>query len=197
MDAIFEAAIQVLTVIGPTGLTTTQVASRAGVSVGTLYQYFPNKQAMLYALSERLLDAMATQIELACHSKRCAPLRQMTERFVSAYWQAVTDRCDVARALYRIAAQVDTVPLLDGFFDRVRAAMSAMFASAPDARFDDLTMVSLTLLTSITGSVRALFDRNLPKPWACDIERELILMCHAYLATANLAKDACAHRLPA
>lgn len=189
VEAILEAAIQVLAATGPAGLTTTQVAGRAGVSVGTLYQYFPNKQAMLYALSGHLLDAMAMRIELTCHEQRCVPLRQMTERFVAAYWRSVTNRCDAARALYRIAAEVDTAPLITGFFDRVGAAMSAMFASAPDASFEDLTMVSLTLLTSITGSVRALFDRDLPKPWACDIQGQLILMCHGYLAAVNMAGD--------
>jgi AcrR family transcriptional regulator len=43
VDAILEATIQVLLHAGKERLTTTRVASRAGVSVGTLYQYFPNK----------------------------------------------------------------------------------------------------------------------------------------------------------
>jgi len=44
VEAIYEATFQVLlTVGGPDRLTTTRVAERAGVSVGTLYQYFPNK----------------------------------------------------------------------------------------------------------------------------------------------------------
>ena len=43
VDAIFEATIQVLLVEGEKGLTTTRIAERAGVSVGTMYQYFPHK----------------------------------------------------------------------------------------------------------------------------------------------------------
>ena len=50
VDAIFEATIQVLLAAGGQRLTTTRVAERAGVSVGTMYQYFPNKQALLYAV---------------------------------------------------------------------------------------------------------------------------------------------------
>ena len=42
VEAIFEATIQVLLVDGYAGLTTTRVAGRAGVSVGTMYQYFPH-----------------------------------------------------------------------------------------------------------------------------------------------------------
>lgn len=41
LDAIFEATIQLLVADGPQRLTTTRVAARAGVSVGTMYQYFP------------------------------------------------------------------------------------------------------------------------------------------------------------
>ena len=44
LDAIFEATIQVLVTDGPHRLTTTRVAQRAGVSVGTMYQYFPHRR---------------------------------------------------------------------------------------------------------------------------------------------------------
>ena len=52
VDAILEATIQVLLDDGKERLTTTRVALRAGVSVGTLYQYFPNKSALLQAALE-------------------------------------------------------------------------------------------------------------------------------------------------
>ena len=50
VDAILSATIQVLLAEGQERLTTTRVAYRAGVSVGTLYQYFPNKQDLLRAV---------------------------------------------------------------------------------------------------------------------------------------------------
>ena len=57
VEAIVEAAAQVLERKGPEGLTTNGVAERAGVSIGTLYQYFPDKQALLLAAARRELDA--------------------------------------------------------------------------------------------------------------------------------------------
>ena len=50
VSAVLDAAIQVLTAEGASRFTTARVAERAGVSVGSLYQYFPNKAAILFRL---------------------------------------------------------------------------------------------------------------------------------------------------
>jgi len=52
VDLILQAAAQVLEARGEDALTTKTVAERAGVSIGTLYQYFPNRDAILMALAE-------------------------------------------------------------------------------------------------------------------------------------------------
>ena len=58
-DAIVEAAAQVLERDGLGGFNTSRVAERAGVSIGTLYQYFPDKQAILLAAAEREVSGAA------------------------------------------------------------------------------------------------------------------------------------------
>jgi AcrR family transcriptional regulator len=50
VTAILEAAVQVLAKEGAQRFTTARVAEKAGVSVGSLYQYFPNKAAVLFRL---------------------------------------------------------------------------------------------------------------------------------------------------
>ncbi|MDX2086841.1 MAG: TetR/AcrR family transcriptional regulator [Kofleriaceae bacterium] len=67
VDTILAATARVLVKQGPGGLTTNAVAEAAGVSIGSLYQYFPNKQALVAALIEthmsernaRLLERLA------------------------------------------------------------------------------------------------------------------------------------------
>src|ERR1700722_6618284 len=70
VGAILEATIQVLLQVGKERLTTTRVAMRAGVSVGTLYQYFPNKRALLQAVLRGHLDEVTEAIELVCHEQK-------------------------------------------------------------------------------------------------------------------------------
>jgi AcrR family transcriptional regulator len=53
VDAILEAAALVLEADGLEGFNTNAVARRAGASIGTLYQYFPSKDALTLALSQR------------------------------------------------------------------------------------------------------------------------------------------------
>ncbi|HEY3800181.1 MAG TPA: helix-turn-helix domain-containing protein [Caulobacteraceae bacterium] len=54
-EAIVEAAAQILERRGADGFNTNEVAERAGVSIGTLYQYFPDKRAILVAAARREL----------------------------------------------------------------------------------------------------------------------------------------------
>jgi AcrR family transcriptional regulator len=56
VEAIYEAAVQVFTEKGYAGATTDLIADRAGVSIGTLYQYFPNKKAILIGIWKRNMD---------------------------------------------------------------------------------------------------------------------------------------------
>ncbi|WP_342628403.1 TetR/AcrR family transcriptional regulator [Nguyenibacter vanlangensis] len=186
LDAIFEATIQVLVVDGPRRLTTTRVAERAGVSVGTMYQYFPHKQALFYALNARYLDTLAEKIESACRAQRGAPINQMIEALVTTYWNAKTERVEVTRALYRSVVEIDNEPLIEAFSGRVDAATAAMFASASDAAFADLPAVNLTLLTTIFGTVRSVFERNLPISEGQAVHRQLVLMCIAYLEAVKI-----------
>lgn len=185
VDIIFEATLQVLISEGLQRLTTTRVAERAGVSVGTLYQYFPHKQALLYALNARYLDIVAEKVETACHACHGAPLDRMVEALVTAYWSAKTERSDVTRALYKSAVELDNEALIEAFGRRVDTASAAMLATAPDADFADLSLVNAMLLTAIFGAVRTIFERNLPTTVGSDLHRELIAMCRSYLDAAR------------
>lgn len=185
VDAIFEAAIQVLLSEGTHRLTTTRVAQRAGVSVGTMYQYFPHKQALLYALNERYLDRLAERMEQTCLAQHGKSTKEMVEALVTAYWEAKTERSDVTRALYSSAVELDNEALINAFARRIDAATAAMLQSAPAANYTDIGTVEVTLLSVIFGTVRNVFERNLPEAEQAAIRGQLTKMCLSYLDLAG------------
>lgn len=84
MDAIVRAAARVFVTHGYARGTTNRIAEKAGVSVGSLYEYFPNKDAILVALVEdHLAEAEALMSALVAQGP--APdVRALVRRFVSA-----------------------------------------------------------------------------------------------------------------
>ena len=185
LDAIFEASIQVLLSEGQQRLTTTSVAERAGVSVGTMYQYFPHKQALIHALNERYLEVLSERVEAACRAQHGATIGRMVDALVSTYWAAKTERPEVTRVLYQTVVGMDNRSLIEAFGTRADAATAAMLASASDAAFVDLRTVTLTFLTTVFGTVRNVFERDLPAPDADAVLGQLMLMCRAYLESVR------------
>jgi AcrR family transcriptional regulator len=166
---------------GPHRLTTTRVAQRAGVSVGTMYQYFPHKQALFYALNERYLDVLAEKVTSACLAQHGAAIGQMVEALVTTYWHAKTERPEATRALYRSVVEIDNEALITAFASRVDAATAAMLKTASDATFANLPTVNLTLLATVFGTVRNVFERSLSSNDEAAVRGQLIMMCNAYL----------------
>ncbi|PKE28058.1 TetR family transcriptional regulator [Rahnella sp. AA] len=181
VNAIFEATIQVLVSDGPRRLTTTRVADRAGVSVGSMYQYFPHKQALFYALNERYLVRLAEKIEAACEAQHGAAIEKMVDSLVMTYWCAKTERPEVTRALYQSVAELDNQPLITAFAKRIDIATATMLKSASNASFTNLPIVTLTLLSTIFGTVRSVFEREIPSDKGDAICKQLAVMCIAYL----------------
>ena len=79
---------QVLLSLGADRLTTTRVAERAGVSVGTLYQYYLNKQSLLFALFEDHLAKVCEVVEAACEDARRKPMSEMIRYVVETFVDA-------------------------------------------------------------------------------------------------------------
>lgn len=73
VDAILEASTRVFLRRGYAGATTNEVAEVAGVSIGSLYQYFPDKTALLTALHEQHLSLMSERLSDVLHGTRPSP----------------------------------------------------------------------------------------------------------------------------
>lgn len=108
--AVLDAAIQVLRSEGATRFTTARVAERAGVSVGSLYQYFPNKASILFRLQSDEWRRTSTLLRDILQDQRAAPvdrLRSLTHAFIQSECDEAEVRIALADAapLYRDAPE--------------------------------------------------------------------------------------------
>jgi AcrR family transcriptional regulator len=185
VESICEATIQVLLSHGAERLTTTRVAERAGVSVGTLYQYYPNKQSLLFAVLEHHMNNVAAKVEAACESACHKPLAEMIKEMVEAFVDAKMERADISVALYRVSGDVGGPALIKHISQRSRKAVGAMFQTAPDVRFPPDKFVVDIMLSAMAGAMRSLLEAG-PSPATVRKSREqLVLLCQSYMAAAT------------
>lgn len=191
VDAILGATIQVLIADGSARLTTTQVARRAGVSVGTMYQYFPHREALLYAVTQRYLSEVAEAVETAADSCRGQPLAEAADTLVRSYVDAKSARPEAALALYRVSGDMDVADLVNGFFNRIQTAAVRLLSSAPDASFDDIEKTAFTLVSAVSGGTRIVFENGGSPDMLRDFREQIRIMCRSYLNQAACASAVC------
>jgi AcrR family transcriptional regulator len=185
VEAIFEATIRVLVQLGMNQLTTTKVAAKAGVSVGTLYQYFPNKTTLLSAALEKHLDEVVTAVELACTAAKGKPVKVMAASVVDAFVAAKFKNANASKALYSVASVLGSSAIIANMTQRSQLALCDMLATAKDAKFKDLRLASYVLSTALIGPVQGLLQADAPVEFSEDVKRHLIVLVGAYLTSIN------------
>ena len=190
VDAILEATIQVLLKVGKDRLTTTRVSSRAGVSVGTLYQYFPNKSALLQAVLRRHLEEVTGGIEFACKEQRGRTLREMVTALISAFLAAKIRDAKTSVALYSVSSDVDGAKIVQQTGVRSNKAIVQMLMTSCDPLTTDPQLVASMLQGMMVGVSRRLLESGALEEQFEILRRELIFVACAYV-------DACSARVPA
>ena len=189
VEALHAAAIQVLIREGLGRCTTTRIAERAGTSVGSLYQYYPNRDALLAAVLESHLEGIATAVERTCEEHRGKQIAEMASAFVLAFLAAKLRDPDEAKALYAVAEERGGAVLAARMRARIAAAVATMLASAPDARFDDVAVVASIALGALIGPIQTSLKGHIPAEFGVRFERELVLLVTAYLQAYRIAPE--------
>jgi AcrR family transcriptional regulator len=182
VGAISEATIQVLLGDGIERLTTTRVAERAGVSVGTLYQYYPNKQSLLFAVLAHHLDKVASAVELACEQARGKPLAEMIGAVVEAFLAAKLERPDISMALYQIAADVGGWELARRVSQRSRKALEAVLQTAPDIQAPADKFAIEMMFAAMSGATRHVLESGAPPAMTRALRQHLVVLCQSYMS---------------
>ena len=134
VEAILTAAAHILEKEGFDAATTNRVAVKAGVSIGSLYQYFPNKESLVRALNDRHTKEILDLLRKRFGELREAPL----ESSVRAIVQTMVEVHRVNPALHRVL--VNIVPSIGGLAETrvVEDAAAALLSQFLKARAADL-----------------------------------------------------------
>lgn len=147
VETILEATAQILIEEGSERLTTNYLAERAGFTVGTIYQYFPNREAIVLALVERQREDVARRIQAMMAEARTGS----AEERIRAIVHVLHDAFNVHRmperrlldALLRMAA-AHGIPMPTGDVARALAAIWSAEAGSVARLLDESEVFVLT-----------------------------------------------------
>ena len=161
VEAILQGAVQVLLNEGYAALTTNRIAERAGVSVGSLYQYFANKQAIIEELCRRQIDEARQLFE--------RNLRDVDLTDLSAAITLVLDRVlesfdeehiGVFSAVMTHLPAGTELAIIDQSELYMEAVFGEVLAQSDQIDVPDPHMTATLLVRTFGGIVRATLRRN-------------------------------------
>lgn len=183
IEAIIEAAAQLLQQEGEEGLTTAKIADRAGVSIGSLYQYFPNKEAVLLALVRRERDLIGERVARKIAEIEPKSGEEIVRGVVSTLLVAFRPRRR-RRKLVALMATLSVDRDNSGLElrDRVAALIVAASRQYPDLAARPLSDVSAyVLVRAVLGAIRSAVVENSKILDDPEFEEKLCRLAISYL----------------
>lgn len=161
-DRILDAAARVFVEHGYAAGTTNRIAEEAGLSIGSLYQYFPNKDAIVIAVLDRFADHLADRLGAEIEATMRLPWQVAGRALLDAQIRLFEENADLLRII------VEQIPRL-GPFDKLAALQRRLtdlvrvYLLVNRAEFrDDLDIdATLWILAETVGmlSIKYVLDR--------------------------------------
>lgn len=181
---ILEAAVQVFESQGIAGGTTARIAERAGVSVGTLYQYFPNKQAVLQALGEAHVAEAAAQIAalLARVAAEDWPLPALLQAVVEVAVALHAGNPVLHRLLYEEGLlTADLRTRVEALGAELSGVVASLLERQPAVRAGDRRLMAWFVVETVEHFAHRLVIRPPLSDLAAGAVAELVLLLNRYL----------------
>ncbi|PLP59219.1 TetR family transcriptional regulator [Mesorhizobium loti] len=177
VDAIIEAGARILSEQGWAGFTTNKVAEAAGVSVGSLYQYFPDKVSLVGAIRRHHLDDSLAAVGAALAKRQ--PLADFAEMLVANIVEAHSVHPGLHRVLLDEAPGLEAYRNQNSLIERQYLAFYTEAVAAYRPHDKAPAVVGLVLSDAIDGVIHNAARRGtLREP---QIRDELVRMIRLYL----------------
>ncbi len=171
---MFEAAARVIERDGIVAITTNRIADECGISVGSLYQYFPNKDALLIAMALRELAASADHVKAAINSARRSG-GDVAEAAARALLASVGAQHKVRRELIEFCTKIGRWDVLQEPIREVEGLVAAPNGAGLDP------LQAFVASSAVIGILRASLMRD--GEWLDDdrLPREIAKLLHGYV----------------
>lgn len=174
VDAILAATFQLLETEGEGRLTTNRIAERAGVSIGTLYQYFKDREDILAAMGERQAEALRQKItEIVLTAPEQDAIRTIIQAIMGGIEGSPETRIVLMDALFKARGESIMSEHHLAFVEAISSRSDLNLVLGREAAFV-LTHAVICLLRSAAAEPELELD---PKA----LEDELVLLMESYL----------------
>jgi len=194
VEAILTATAQVLVARGYEGTTTGAVAERAGVSIGTLYQYFPNRESLIETLVRRHVDELLETVDRTLVDAQGQPLPDLLDRLVEGCIAAHS----VSPALHKVL--VEEVPRRSGLRQYLEVSkplearlVTALAAHRPSLPAEQAQMAAFTIETCVEALIHRAVQEAPETLASGALQVEIGKLVRGYLAAAGAGSDAYSH----
>ena len=186
VGTILDAAAQILQSEGEAHFNTNRVAERAGFSIGTLYQYFPNKNSIIEAIAERERIAIEATIQKALLDGWPHTIEEFLRIIIRQMINAFGRRQKLRRFIIIQMIRLDLfMPVLQEA-DRISETVSALLEKNRGDDYLPLSKTRLFILTRSTmGVIRAAIIENSQLLVTQEFEDELVRLALNYLTQNN------------
>jgi AcrR family transcriptional regulator len=199
VETLFSATAQIVEAEGAQALTTNKIAAKAGFSIGTLYQYFPSKEAIVQAMVEReraylmsLLDQLLTHAQDTAADPKTV-LRDYIRLLVLHLGTGRGDHAMAAvprklrGAMVRLAWEMDdyehSSKAVREFSERIALYLSHVQNTHPQLQLRCTPARLFVIMRAVLGVIRSASLEKSPLLGTEEFEAELAHMVHAMLST--------------
>ncbi|MFZ0009587.1 MAG: TetR family transcriptional regulator [Steroidobacteraceae bacterium] len=184
---ILEASARVLVRYGAHRFTTARVAEAAGISVGSLYQYFPNKEAILFRLQAEEWGQTMGELHRILGDASVPPFARLRAA-VRTFFRSECDEAAFRSALEEAAPLYREAPESRAHAEQGRHLMESFMNDAlPDASLRERAFAADLVRLVMSSAGKAISSQNRSRPEVDDLAAAIGEMLCAYLKAARAA----------
>lgn len=181
VNAIYEATVRILPKLGSANVTTRKIADLAGISIGSLYQYFPNKDSVLVAVMDIVTKSLNAEVKKHIEELDGKSMEEATDAMVELGLRIFLKEKEKMREIYREAPQLGTLPLLLKLRQSVVERLAEeMKKHEPGRTEEEYLRVSFVAVNSVMGVVQTMLYDETQTYSIEDLSFELKAMLKSY-----------------